>query len=119
MELCKKVYEATEGFVETTPTLAQDMRSSVVNYPAGIAQSHGYRFRNDKEYVKLLRDARQNLTRLEIQTLVAKDLGLLNGEADVLTRSIHGLTKMTNSFIKAINKPRELMEETVVEQALV
>ncbi|HEX7018303.1 MAG TPA: four helix bundle protein [Patescibacteria group bacterium] len=107
MDLCKDVYQATEGFVDTTPSLAADMRSSVVNYPASIAQSHGYRLHNSREYAHLLREARKNLTKLEIQTILAKNLGLLNGEADQLTKSIHGLTKMTNSLIRAINQPKQ------------
>lgn len=110
MELCRDVYEATEGLMDTTPDLANDMRTSAVNYPASVAQSHGYKFANHYEYARLLRIARHNITRLEVLILVAKDLGLMTEEADTLCQSIHGLTKMTNSFIKIMSRPKPRTE---------
>lgn len=123
MELCKEVYQVTDNVLDENPfSLAQQMRTTVIRYPSEVARFHGYKFGNHREYINLLREARRNLTTLEIQTILAKDLGILNGEAEELRKSIHGLTKMTNSFIKAMNKPKkeageltESMENEAVE----
>lgn len=113
MDLCKEVYQLTENLVDENPfSLIQQMRTTVIRYPSEVARFHGFKFRNHKEYISLLRDARRNLATLEVQTMLAKDLGILNGEAEELRKSIHGLTKMTNSFIKAMTKPKAEKEVT-------
>ncbi len=82
-ELTRKIYSVTETFPKKEDySLTSQMRRCSLSIPSNIAE--GYRRAHRKEFIQFLQIAFGTASELEVQLLLAKDIGYTN-ETDYKT----------------------------------
>lgn len=82
MQLVKHVYEVTGGFLaEEKYGLVSQMRRAAVSVPSNIAE--GAARQSNREFLQFLVIARGSLSELDTQYLLAKQLNLTSGQAEL------------------------------------
>lgn len=86
MRLVKQVYQVTASFPKAEIYgLTSQMRRAAVSIPSNI--SEGAARYGDKEFLQFLYIARGSLSELETQILIAKDLGFLSENNELLSQT--------------------------------
>jgi four helix bundle protein len=106
MALVKEVYEATAEFPrDEIYALTSQMRRAAVSIPSNIAE--GAARTGGREFLQFLAITRGSLSELETQVVLAKDLGYLQDNQQLLERieKIFGLAGgLMNSLQKKVSK---------------
>ena len=83
IELVKEIYKITKDFPkDELYGLTSQMRRSAVSIPSNIAE--GFRRRYNKEHKQFLSIALGSCAELETQKIIAKELGYIRSEQDVI-----------------------------------
>ncbi len=78
-ELTRKIYSVTEDFPRKEDfSLTSQMRRCSLSIPSNIAE--GYRRAHRKEFIQFLQIAYGSASELEVQLLLAKDVGYIDEE---------------------------------------
>lgn len=78
-ELTRKIYTVTESFPKKEDfSLTSQMRRCSLSVPSNIAE--GYRRAHRKEFIQFLQIAFGSASELEVQLLLARDVGYLDKE---------------------------------------
>ena len=111
MRLTLEIYRLTQNFPNSEVYgLTSQMRRAAVSICSNIAEGKGRS--SDRDFVLFLCHARGSVHELETQTLIAKELGYLQGEAaDKLEALTTETGKMLNGLINSLRgeaRPKEV-----------
>jgi len=111
MKLTMEIYRHTQDFPSRESYgLTSQMRRAAVSICSNIAEGKGRS--SDQDFLLFLCHARGSVQELETQTLIAKELGYLQGEAaDKIEPLTNEAGKMLNGLISSLRgeaRPRRL-----------
>jgi len=102
MSLVKAVYEATALFPQSELYgLTNQIRRSAVSVPSNIAE--GAARSGNREFLKFLFIARGSLSELETQLTIAKELGFLTEDGDLLGH-VERVFGLLGGLIRSVQK---------------
>lgn len=100
MNLAKCVYAQTAAFPrEELYGLTSQMRRAAVSVPSNIAEGAGRA--GDKEFHQFLMIARGSLSELETQAILARELGFLDNEEELMNH-IQRVFKLLSGLRKSL-----------------
>lgn len=104
MALVKDIYLATSGFPkEEIYALTSQMRRAAISIPSNIAE--GAARRGDKEFLQFLSIARGSVCELETQVILAKELGFLSEDKELLNKT-NKVFALLAGLMNSLNKRR-------------
>lgn len=102
MDLVQEIYRVTSRFPgEEIYSLTSQMRRAAVSVPSNIAE--GAARSGNREFLKFLSIARGSLSELETQVRIAKNLGFIKDDIEILSE-IDTIFSLLGGLIKSINK---------------
>ena len=102
MSLVRDVYTVTKAFpIEEQFGLISQLRRAAVSVPSNIAE--GAARTSKREFAQFLSVARGSLAEVETQILIAKDLGYLVHDEEILA-AISGLLRSISALIRSLKK---------------
>jgi len=102
MALVKLIYEVTSRFPQAEVyALTSQMRRAAVSVPSNIAE--GAARKGHREFLQFLSVARGSLSELETQVLIAKSIGYLEKERELL-EMIEKIFGLLGGLINSIDK---------------
>ena len=103
--LAKEIYSVTTHFPrEEIYALTNQMRRSAISIPSNIAE--GVARTSEKELLQFLSIARGSLSELETQVILAKDIGYIDDNQELLAR-IERTFGLLGGFINSVRKKVE------------
>lgn len=102
MSLVRDVYTVTKAFpIEEQFGLISQLRRAAVSVPSNIAE--GAARTSKREFAQFLSVARGSLAEVETQILIAKDLGYLVHDEEILA-AISGLLRSISALMRSLKK---------------
>lgn len=102
MSLVRDVYTVTKVFpIEEQFGLISQLRRAAVSVPSNIAE--GAARTSKREFAQFLSVARGSLAEVETQILIAKDLGYLVHDEEILA-AISGLLRSISALMRSLKK---------------
>lgn len=100
ISLVKEIYLATDRFPKhELYGLSSQMRRSAISIPSNVAE--GFKRQHNKEYRQFLYIALGSCAELETQLTIAKELGYLSSEKDLLDKADH-IGRMVTNLLKRL-----------------
>jgi four helix bundle protein len=102
MALVRVVYLVTQSFpADEQFGLSSQLRRAAVSVPSNIAE--GAARRSKREFAQFLSVARGSLAEVETQVLIARDLGYLVQDEDILA-AVSGLLRSISAPMKSLER---------------
>ena len=100
IELVRSIYTVTGKFPKhELYGLSSQMRRSAISIPSNVAE--GFKRQHNKEYRQFLYIALGSCAELETQLTIAKELGYISSEKDLLDKADH-IGRMITNLLKRL-----------------